>query len=220
MIRLCQIFFLLVFVSGSFAQVNDAGLWTEISIEKKFSQSLSIEYSNSERFNENITELGSIINELGIKYRFNKDSRISFFYRLNYSRQLNNMYEPISRFYFDYSRKFKLSNFDLDLRIRLKTQQKSTHFYDFDSESSNVIRPRIKLSYSYKKFEPYCFFETYHPVIDGENIPIEKIRFVIGLEYSPDKIHSFDLGYMIQRELYENNPYTDFVVRVGYKFRF
>ena len=220
MIRLCQIFLLLVVVSGSFAQVNDAGLWTEFSVEKKFSQSLSIEYSNSERFNENITELGSIINELGIKYRFNKDSRISVFYRLNYNRQLNNMYEPTSRFYADYTQSVKIGDFDLDLRLRLKTQQKMTYFYDFDTESSNIIRPRVKISYNYRKIEPYCFLETYHPIFDGENIPIEKIRGVIGVEYSPDKIHSFDLGYMIQRELFENNPYTDYVFRVGYKFRF
>ncbi|PLX09084.1 MAG: hypothetical protein C0596_04605 [Marinilabiliales bacterium] len=128
------VFILFVFcTSVSFGQVNDAGLWTDIVIEKRFSQAFSLEYSHSSRFNENITELGSFINEIGIKYRLNKNSRVSVFYRSNIKKQLNNMYIPYNRFYFEYSHRLEIWELGLDLRLRFQTQHRTIDFLDFDA---------------------------------------------------------------------------------------
>jgi hypothetical protein len=210
----------LCFSLFGFSQVNDAGLWLSVDIKKKFTQTFSLQYSHSTRFNENITKTGSVINELGVNYRFNKKSKVSLFYRFNMQRELNNMYVPVSRFYVDYSYGLNPGNFDLDFRLRFQSQQKNVSFYDFDDITGNAIRPKISLKTSVRKFEPYVFGELFIPIFDSSSASIDKIRIGFGLEYEINKRHSIDVGYMIQKELYEKNPETDFVIKIGYKFNF
>jgi hypothetical protein len=200
--------------------VNDAGLWTGVDIEKKITQAISIEFNHETRFNENISEVGSIVNELGLNYRFDKKSRISIFYRLNSQRQLNNMYIPVSRFFIDYSYKTKISKFNVNFRLRTQIQQKNTLVFDSDGSTRSAIRPKISFKYPVNKFQPYISGEVYIPVFYSGYKPIDKLRFAIGTEYSLTKQHSFDLRYMVQKEFYTNNPVTDFIIGIGYSFRF
>ena len=202
------------------AQVNDAGIWTGIEIEKKITQAFSIKYIQETRFNENITEAGSLINELGADYRFDKKSRISFVYRVNYQRQLNNMYIPVNRFYFDYSYRNKLSIFEINFRLRAQMQSKNSFVYDSDGNTKSAIRPKISLKYPLKKLQPYLSAEVYLPIFYNEYKPLDKLRFAIGTEYSFNKQNSIDLRYMIQKEFYTNNPVTDFVFSLSYNFKF
>ncbi|MDD4149034.1 MAG: DUF2490 domain-containing protein [Bacteroidales bacterium] len=220
MIRTLIIAVLIALSSVAYSQVNDAGLWTDISIEKRFNQAFSVEFANCERFDENITELGSIVNEIGLNYSFTPRDDVSVFYRIKLNHALDNTYYPIRRFYLDYSHEFELAKFDLDARLRAQTQQKNTYFFDFDSSSKFTLRPKIKLSYQHLKWEPYLSFEAYLPFFEDDYKPCEKFRAVIGLEYSLNKHNAFDLGYMIQKEVFKKNPLTDFVLLVGYKFKF
>jgi hypothetical protein len=215
-----SIFILLFFPLVSLAQVNDAGLWINIGIEKKITQAWALEYEHCTRFNENVSEAGSIINEVGVNYKFDKKSQISLFYRLNLQRQLNNMYIPVSRFYLDFSHRLKPGTLVIVGRLRFQHQQKNSLFYDFDGSTANTIRPKITLKYPVEKFTPYISGEVYVPVFYYEYKPIDKIRIEAGLEYEISNQQSVDLGYLIQREFFENNPKTDFVIQLGYSFSF
>jgi len=202
------------------AQVNDAGLWAGFSVEKKITQSIGIEFAHKTRFNENISEAASIINELGVSYRFNKNSQFSVFYRLNYQRQLNNMYVPVNRFYADYSYKIKPGDFVILMRLRFQMQQKSTFVFDSDGETGTALRPKLTVKYPIGDFSPYIGAEVYVPVFYTGYKPIDKIRLSAGLDYSFNKSHTVGLGYLIQRDYFTSNPATDYVVQVGYKFSF
>lgn len=211
---------LLLYTLASFAQVNDAGLWAEIGVEKKITQAWSLEYVHCTRFNENISEAGSIINEIGVNYKLNKKSQISFFYRSNFQRQLNNMYVPVSRFCMDFSHRLKPGIFVVTGRLRFQHQQKNSLFYDVDGSTANTVRPKISLKYPVARFTPYFSGEVYIPVFYNEYKPIDKVRLQAGIEYEISKQQSVDLGYLIQREFFENNPKTDFIIQLGYKFSF
>lgn len=204
----------------AFSQVNDAGLWADISIEKRFNQSFALEYTNSNRLNENISEYETSINELSLKYRFNKKSKIALSYRYSMKRQLNNMYQPGSRFSFEFVQGFEIWDFDLDIRLKYQTQQQNVSLYDYDTDSRNTIRPKIKLKYKFQKFEPYLSLESFHPVWYAEYQPISKLRGACGIGYSVNKNHSIDFAYLVQREFFEKNPTTDYILQLGYKFRF
>jgi hypothetical protein len=204
----------------AYSQVNDAGLWINIGIEKKITQAWALEYEHCTRLNDNISEAGSIINELGVNYKFDKKTQISLFYRLNLQRQLNNMYIPVSRFYVDFSHRIKPGTLVIVGRLRFQHQQKNSLFYDFDGSTANTIRPKISLKYPVANFSPYLSGEVYLPIFYNEYKPIDKIRVEAGLEYDISKQQSVDLGYLIQREFFENNPKTDFVIQLGYKFSF
>ena len=155
-----KVFFIFIFSlisSFALAQYSDAGLWLDITIEKRFSQAFAVEFTSSNRFNENLTEYGSAINELGVKYRFSKNSKLALFYRFKLQNQLNNMYMPVSRFYVDYTQEFKLWVLDLDFRCRFQSQQKNVQFYDYDVDARNAFRPKLKMEYKVMKFTPYFF---------------------------------------------------------------
>jgi long-subunit fatty acid transport protein len=202
------------------AQVNDAGLWTGVSIEKKISQAFAVEFAHETRFNENITEAGSFINELGISYRLNKNSQFSCFYRLAYQKQLNNMYVPVNKAYADYTYRIKPGDFVVSLRLRYQVQKKNAFVFDSDGESGSAFRPKLTVKYPIGDFSPYFGAEVYVPVFYSGYKPVDKIRLSTGLEYSFNKMHSIGLGYMIQREYFTTNPLNDFVIQVGYSFSF
>lgn len=218
-------FFFVIILSISFnfslkSQVNDAGLWAGINIEKNITQAVSVEFNHETRFNENISEAGSFINEFGVNYRFDKKSRISVFYRLNAQRQLNNMYIPVSRFFVDYLYKTSIKSIEVNMRIRTQVQQKNTFVFDSDGNSRSAIRPKLSFKYPVRKFQPYLSAEAYFPIFNYEYKPIDKLRFAIGTEYSINKQHSFDIRYMVQKEFFTKNPVTDFIIGIGYSFRF
>ncbi len=224
MIKTLKIFLIFVLCLFSFssiqAQVNDAGLWLGIGIEKQITQAFSVEIDHSSRFNENISELGTIINELGVNYKLDKKSQFSVFFRYYNQLQLNNQYKPVSKLYVDYSYKAKAEFFDINLRLRFQMQQKNIFVFDSDGSTSSAIRPKISLKHSFNKFEPYVSVEVYIPVFYNDYKPIDKIRLSAGIDYSFSKMHSVDLGYLVQREYFAKNPETDFIVQLGYKFKF
>jgi len=202
------------------SQVNDAGLWAGVNIEKKITQAISVEFNHETRFNENISEAGSFINEFGVNYRFDKKSRVSAFYRLNAQRQLNNMYIPVNRFFVDYLYKNTIKSIEVNMRIRTQVQQKNAFLFDSDGNTRCAIRLKLSFKYPIRKFQPYISGEVYIPVFYYEYKPIDKLRCTLGTEYSFNKQHSIDLRYMIQKEFFTENPVTDFVIGVGYSFRF
>lgn len=210
----------IILIGNVISQENDAGVWINVSLEKKFTQSWSAEFSHCSRFNENVNELGSIINELGVNYRFNKKSQISIFYRINSQRQLNNMYIPVRRFYMDYSYKLKPGAFVVSIRLRFQHQQKNTYLFDAESNSTYALRPKISFKYPIGKFSPFVSGEAYLPVFRNKYKPIDKIRVEAGLDYEFNKSHSLELSYFIQHEFFTKNARTDFVLSVGYAFSF
>lgn len=210
----------LLFAANIVAQQNDAGAWLSLSIEKKFTQAWSAEFSHCSRFNENVSELGSIINELGVSYRLDKKSQFSVFYRINAKKQLDNMYVPISRIYLDYSYKHKPGPFVLTMRLRFQHQQKNTFFFDEDGKSKYAIRPKVALKYPIGNFSPFVSGEVYLPVFSNKYKPIDKIRLLTGVDYEFNNAHAVSLGYLFQREYFVGNPRTDYIIQIGYEFSF
>src|SRR6187549_3507592 len=80
------------------AQVNDAGLWASINLEKKFSKKVSIHFSEELRFNENISELGVFFSEFTGEYQFNKILSLSGGYRFIQRRRLDDSYSIRHRY--------------------------------------------------------------------------------------------------------------------------
>ncbi len=219
-----KIFLPLLFCASLFtnvcSQVNDAGVWAGFGVEKQITQAFSVEFAHDSRFNENVSELRSIINEIGVNYKFDKKSQVSLFYRYFYQLQLNNQYIPGSKIYADYSYKTGVGNFDMSLRLRFQIQQKNIFVFDSDGSTRSAVRPKYSIKYKLGKTEPYLSAEAYFPVFYNGYKPLDKIRICAGIGYSFNKMHSIDLGYMVQKEYFTKNPLTDFVFQAGYKFKF
>ncbi|HBF88526.1 MAG TPA: hypothetical protein DDX39_07785 [Bacteroidales bacterium] len=212
---------LLLSIVSSYSQVNDAGLWTNLFIEKKITPDFSIVFSEEFRLNENITELGSISSEIGVDYKINKYISITTCYRYKNKRHLDDSYDNRNRFYADFTFRKKIKPIIIRLRTRLQSQ-----FTDMYSSSEGLIPQnyiREKLTFKLdldKKISPWIYAESYIRLSNSEPLFIDKIRYSAGFEYAINRMHGIELFYLYQTEYNVKKPSSDFVFGVGYHFTF
>ena len=75
----CLLLILLPFAVS--AQVNDAGLWTSLTVQKKLADKLYLDMDGELRLNENFSELGTVYSEALVSYRISKSFEASGGYR-------------------------------------------------------------------------------------------------------------------------------------------
>jgi hypothetical protein len=206
-------------VTGS-AQENDAGLWTNATIEKKINKDLDLVFTEEFRFNENVTQLESFFSDFGAEYSIIKGLKTGLFYRFINKRNLDGSYSQAHRFYGDVSYKRKLKRFEAGYRVRLQIQYRDVN----RSETGNVpdwyIRQKLHFGYNTRsRFDPYLDGEIWYKV-GPEWYGFDNIRISAGSTVRITKNHSLDLAYIYQQEFNVANPVTDFIFFVGYKFSF
>lgn len=220
--RHLPLFIVLIFAFGNLrAQVNDAGLWTSYSLEKKLSQAWSASFSQELRLNENMSEAGTFFSDAGVTYKFNKRVKLSFNYRYSDKRNMDDSYSQRHRFYVDVTMREKLKPFIFTGRIRFQQQ-----FEDiFTSENGLVpqryIRPKLTCKLDLDKaFAPFISAEYFNPMTCDRTFYLDKSRYMAGIDYQISSSGTLELFYLIQSELNQKNPLTDYVVGLGYSLEF
>lgn len=218
---LVLIFLNWVYIENTSAQYSDAGLWTSVTIEKKFSDQFSILLNQELRLHDNISRIGSIFTEAGLNYKFNKIFRIGFYYRYNQKLEGGNFSGKRSRYYLDFSARKKIRKFIFIDRIRAQSQ-----FNDyFSSEKGHTpfyhLRNMVLLKFeANKKITPFIAGELFYQLNNPEGNELDNFRLKTGINYSLNKNSNLDLGYMFQREINVNDPVTAYVIMVGYAYEF
>jgi len=204
-----------------FPQVNDAALWLSINAEKKINPLLSVNLSQEFRINENITELGTFFTDAGITYKINKYIRFSANYRFTNKRRFDDSYSKRHRYYFDITVREKTKSFVFQFRTRFQSQYADI-YSSADGKipsyySRNKFTTKIDLD---KKITPYISVELFSPLNKHKIFKIDNARYCGGFEYEINRMHSFDLFYMLQREYNVNNPQTDYILGIEYNIVF
>lgn len=203
------------------AQVNDACLWTSLNIEKKFTPLLSANLNQEFRFNENLSELGAFYTDIGLNYKINKSIRISGNTRFIYNHRLDDSYSKRGRYYFDLSFRQKYKPVIISFRTRFQSQYK---LYAEDDEINPIYCNRNKVTLKFdldKKISPFLFSEIFVPLNKKiNNLMIDNIRYAMGIDYKVNRMHSIDLFYMIDKELNQSNPLTNYIIGLSYNFNF
>lgn len=206
------------------AQVNDAGLWTGLAAEKKISQSLSASFSQTFRFNENISELGNYFSEVGIDRKIVKGISLGASYRYINKRELNDSYSVKHRYFIGLSLKKKLAGISLSFRTRLQSQL--DHYFLpseklYGNTPQNYWRNKISLSYvPSKKYKPFISAELWHPFYNPDALVFDNLRCSAGTQYDINKKNSLETEFIFQKELGQKNPETDFIFSINYTFAF
>lgn len=216
------IYFALIFAySGLRAQVNDAGLWASFSLEKKFTQTWSASFSQELRLNENLSEVGTVFSDAGVNYKFNKKLKLSFNYRYSNKRNLDDSYSQRHRFYLDLTMREKLKPFVFTGRIRFQQQYEDIFTSENGFVPQRYLRPKLtcKLDMD-KSFAPFISAEYFSPMSCENSFYLDKSRYMAGVDYQINSTGTLELFYLIQRELNQNNPLTDYVVGLGYSLEF
>ncbi|MCX6249970.1 MAG: DUF2490 domain-containing protein [Bacteroidetes bacterium] len=225
-----SLFLFLTFVSSRvFSQPqNDAGLWLDINVEKKITHVFSVTFTEELRMNENITEAGTLLSDLGLEYRFLKKFRIGAHYRYTSKRRLDDSYDNRHRWYVDVHYKEKVRPVTLVLRLRYQSQYTDIYSSEKGMVPKDHLVPKLTIKYDLKcKYEPYIYGETYYIVgsraehkYNPAGNPLDQWRICAGVEYTINRMHMIDLHYLVNKEENVKDPVTSYVVGLSYYFTF
>lgn len=202
------------------AQVNDAGMWIGIDLEKKIGNGLAIQFSDEIRMNENISEVGTWFNEIGLEYRINKVISASVAYRLIQKRRLDDSYSTRHRYLINLNFREKLGNISLSFRARYQSQYRDVLSSDNGKLPDNYLRTRVMAKYdTNKKYVPFLSGETFFHLNHPEGVVFDNYRLSGGISYEWNKKSSLNLGYMVDREINVSNPWTNYIITLSWEQR-
>jgi len=199
--------------------MNDAGLWTSLGVEKKLSSRWKVLLSEEFRFNENISELGTVFIDAGIEYKLLKKFFVSGNYRFIGVKMIDNSYSFRHRYYLDLSYKYKSGNWGINLRERFESQYKDVMSSETGLVPRNYLRSKLSLKYDFGKSKPYLSCELFYRMNNSLGNEIDKIRPAIGIDYELNKYFGVDLFYLLNKELTGKNPLTEYVAGIGINWK-
>ena len=205
--------------SAGLCQTKDAGMWFTLNVQKKFTQALSVNFTQEVRMLENISEASTVFSDLGFEYKLNKHFKLSGNYRRVYDRRIDDNYQSRNRFYFDVSCRKKLKPFFLIVRERAQAEFTGRNTgKKIDPENYSRTKVTLKLDLN-KKYTPYIYSEVFNPLNNPTASFIDKTRHCAGIEYQLNARNIIDLNYMVENK-FKKERETAFVIGVGYSFVF
>jgi hypothetical protein len=212
---------LLLFSLHGHSQINDAGLWLSVNIEKKITPLFSVDFSQEMRMNENISEVGTLFSDLGLQYKAGKHLKFAAMYRYSKKRRLDDTYETRWSQYMDISYKQDFDPLAINLRMRYQLKNAELFTSSEATSTANLLIPKLTLKYDLgRKYEPYLFAEPYCQMGTSFELTTEQLRFCAGIEYAFNRMHAVDLHYIFQKKYTLKQPYSDYVIGLDYIFTF
>lgn len=203
------------------AQVNDAGLWMSVNLEKKITPVFSAAFSQELRMNENISEAGTIFSDIGLQYEYGKHLKFAAFSRYSKKRRLDDMYDTRWSQYVDIAYKQDIKSFALNLRMRYQLKNSELLSASEGTTTTNLLIPKLTVKFDTdRRYKPYVFAEPYYNLGAPYDKVLEQLRFCGGIEYKFNRMHAVDLHYIFQKKYTMKQPYSDYVIGLDYSFTF
>lgn len=212
------IFIICLSISIANAQVNDAQLWTKLSVSKTFSQSFQTQIDLSTRYGNNITDLNTFYLQLSGEYKlakwlkFGANLRYSEKYdfdEMTHSRYRGGLYTLLRKKFFK----------TIELQYRAMYQHQYTDIYTSEKGTipTDYFRNKLNLSLDLdQKYSPYISCEVYYKYTYKFQ-DLSKLRYALGVNYEFNNLHKIDIHYLIQKEVNVSSPLTSYVIGFGYK---
>lgn len=214
-------FIVLCATSLCFAQVNDAGLWASINLEKKVSSKLTLTFTEEARFNENISEPGTLFSEIGGNYKLKKYLVVGASYRFIQRRRVDDFYSMRHRYMMDVSLKHKIKKVAFTFRERFQTQYANINSSETGKVADRYLRSKLTVKFDLdKKYTPFISAELFYQLTNPKGNELDNMRYAAGFEYKFNKRTSVDLFYLINKEINMNDPVNDYVTGIGFNYSF
>lgn len=214
----------LVFTTCSYAQYQDANLWTSAAVNADLTKKMAVSYSTELRLYKNVTSIDSYINELSFSYEPVKNLITGIDYR--YSRKNQEAYfEGVHRVGAEVSYEQKIDALGLRLKARVRYQLPFNYLGVINDaiypDNRNVMRFKLSAKYrpvNLKKIQPFASYEFYK-ALSPKNIynPIDSYRITAGVSFDLPKRHSIDVYYMLEKE-YRSIPQLNHIYGIQYTY--
>lgn len=201
---------------------NDAALWLKAQFGKKIGSGFELRYSLQFRFNNNVSQLGQVANDVGLRYKVNKHLKFFLNYVLRESLLPPGYYRITHQFYTGLSAKTEFQRFTLKYRLRLQTRIREGELPEDVLWPESVIRNKFSLYYQIvKRTKIYMAYEIANPLADPESLGYNRSRTYLGCEYQLNRSSSLEPYFMLQRHYSLNNqPRRDFIYGLNFNFKF
>lgn len=192
-------------------QENEYYLWTGVKLSKEIIPDLKLVINPELRTMFNFEEK-ELLMETGLGFDPFKFLGLDLLYRLSREYSSDKTITQ-HRFAFDIQPKAEIDRFSVGLRIRYANYSES------EPEAGNIekyLRYRLETGYDIKesKLEPYCSLELFHNLPEKE---IDKLRYLFGISYKFNKIHSIDNFFIFQD--YPGKNKNCYIFGVTYKIK-
>ncbi len=191
--RIAIAFVVLVSANTSVAQ-TDAELWASASLQYKLSKSLKLKFRQHLRLQDNMSELKSVMPELSIAVKFEKNFKLAAGYRYVYKRTGSGDFDTRHRLQADGLAFHAWGQFKLQYRVRLQSLFK-------EDETKTVLRNRLKGQFGLSdKWEGAVAIEIFHLLDQG----LETLRLTVGAEREVGN-HEWEVFYRYETALDDND---------------
>jgi len=186
--------------AGLTGQKSDFGLWYQFSADHELVKGLRVEAEASLRTDNNASRAESWYFEPGLRYKFNKYFAAGIYYRFIEQVEKDDRFHARHRWFVQLKGDLPVSRFTFSARYRIQQQFKT---YIGDPEDEIPVwshRLRVELDYDIKSLPltPYINAEIYNQVFAGNDIMVEKMRYMAGVEYTIAKRHTVGIEYVYQ----------------------
>ncbi len=205
------------------AAEKDLGMWWSASIETKpfrssrivekdFFRKFRVAFEFGHRRNENMQFLDQNYIDLSAKYRVKKWFRVASTYRYS-MRDKYSMNR--SRFVVDANLRKDMKRYTLKYRLRYQ--------HNFGPlppiPDLRSIRNKVQLAYNIRKFkvDPWLGAEVLS-AFNYKDREVSAVRYELGMDYSINKVHEFELTLRHQRQIGVRTPVYENIISISYAF--
>lgn len=212
------IFIICLSISIANAQVNDAQLWTKLSVSKAFSQSFNADVDFSTRYNNNITKFNTFYVQFGANYKLAKWLKVGANFRYTEKYDFEEMIHSRYRGgVFAILKKKFFKTVELQYRTMYQHQYKDIYTSEKGQSPTHFFRNKFNISLDLdQKYTPYMSCEVYFRYTYKFQ-DLSKLRYIVGVNYEINNFHQIDLQYLIQNEVNVKNPLSSYVIGLAYK---
>ncbi|MFZ6050644.1 DUF2490 domain-containing protein [Halocola ammonii] len=211
--------FMLLFSLSAFSQVSDAGLWTGVSVDKEIADDLKADLEMETRFYENISELESAFFDLSLEYKLTKFLDVSVDYRFGNKKELNDTYLLRQRVAGNIYLDADWRDLEFVYRLRLQRNLEGIRRDEAGIEFSSAVRHKFSVTLDLPdRYEIETEYEIFTGRTDQNRFDQTDWRVKAEIKKGITKDDNISLGYLIQRQVNENNPLMEFIFLISYSY--
>jgi opacity protein-like surface antigen len=201
--------------------VRDLKLWTGAGIEKSVGKDWKFTLEEEFRFQKNATQVGEYFTELGLEYRVDRNISLEAGYRYARNRKKNDSFEERSRYNVDLNYEGNTYYFSFRARARYTKEVEGLLILDPTISYEKYFRTRIEIRYNrLGSLEPYVSGEVFQLSEMFEYPKYDKFRLMGGVRLDAGRPGDINIGYGMIRELNALFPYTYYLLKINYTYKF
>jgi long-subunit fatty acid transport protein len=192
--------------------VNDAKLWTAITLNKKVND-FEFSFSQELRRNENFSHTDKAFFELGGEYNLQNLDGLSINAGYRFSRENDyetSNYDLNQRVDFGLNYKHKFDKIQIDFKTKIQVEKAPANENN-STYSRNKITAKYKLN---SDLDPFISYEFYYQFND-EHI-INRTRISLGTRYEINKHNSLKVFYLFENKFNVKNLQHNHIWGIGY----